>query len=303
MLDYKIDVFLRVAQLLSISRAARDLNISQPAVTTAVQKLEEHFGIKLFFRYSSGLELTPAGSRLFGHLKELKDRSTLAENEMMQLQRTAHGYLQLGASPTFGDYILPKLIGRFSTIYPQISYSLQIGNNLHIYKQLHEGRIELAFLVGKLPGKRLTASIIMEDELVLIVAPGHPWSRRGSISKAELPVQPLILRERGSGSRSDMEEALLELSLPLDKLTVIAEFQSLEAIKSAVESNLGAALISRRAITKELKLNTLVTVKIDGFAFHRDVHAVKIQDARLTEAASRLLELSLTLSKEAIEPV
>ena len=108
---------------------------------------------------------------------------------------------------------------------------MHIGNNDQIYAYLKEGRIELAFLVGALPGKRLAPRKVMEDELILVVSPRHPWSARGAVSGSELPALPLILRERGSGSRKDMEEAFAEMGLSPEELNVIADFNSFEAIK------------------------------------------------------------------------
>ncbi len=287
MLDYKTEIFIRTAMLLNISQAARELNISQPAVTAAIQKLEEQFGVKLFLRHPRGLKLTQAGTKLYQCLKELKDRSIQVENEMMRIQGEIHGCLRLGASPTVGDYILPRLLGQFSKLYPDIRYSLQIGNNQQVFKQLNEGNIELAFLAGNLPGKRLKAVRVFEDELALIVSRRHPWSSRLTIDKEELPGQPLILRERGSASRKDMENAFEEIGLLPETLSVVAEFHSLEAIKAAVESDLGIALISLWAIIKEQKLNHLHVVRIEGVQLVRGIHAVTLNESRLTEAAAR----------------
>ncbi len=291
MLDYRAEVFIHVARCLSISQAARDLYISQPAVTTAVQKLEEHYGVKLFLRKSWGLELTPAGALLYSHLKELKKVSTGLENEMMKLKGTLHGKLSIGAAPTFGDYTLPRLLGLFSESHPEISYSLHIGNNERVYTYLQEGRVELAFLVGALPGKRLNPGKVMEDELILVVSPHHPWSTRDAVSGNELQAQPLIMREKGSGSRKDMEEAFVEMGFSPEELNVIADFNSFEAIKQAVHANLGAALISRLAVKSELEQGLLSYVRIEGAKLTRDVYAATLPETRLTEAASRLLQL------------
>jgi LysR family transcriptional regulator, transcriptional activator of the cysJI operon len=292
MLDYKTEIFIRTAALLNISQAARELNVSQPAVTAAIQKLEEQYGVKLFLRHPRGLELTQAGAKLYQRLKELKDRSVQVENEMMQIQGEIHGYLRLGASPTVGDYILPRLLGQFCKLYPDIRYSLQIGNNQQVYKQLKEGNIELAFLAGNLPGKSLNALRVFEDEMILIVSSRHPWRSCLVIEKEELVNQPLILRERGSASRKDMEKAFDEIGLAQEKLFIVAEFYSLEAIKTAVESDLGIALISRWAILKEQKLKCLHAVKIKGVNLVRGIHAVTLNENRLTEAASRFLKFS-----------
>lgn len=298
MLDYKADIFIKVAQTKNISRAARELNISQPAVSAAVQKLEEQFGVKLFFRLPRGLELTPAGSLLLKHLRELKNRATEAESEMAAARGTVEGQLRLGACPTFGEYILPGLLGPFSRRHPRIGYSLAIGNNRQVYGLLKEGRVELAFLAGKPPVRKLATYKIMEDELILIVPPGHPWSTRRELEKKELPEQPLIMRERGSGSRKETEEALSEMGLPPEKLKVIAEFHSLEAIKGAVAAGLGAALISRWAVAREVQLKTLVPVRIKDGSLHREIHAAHLPEPPLTAAAARLLELCRNLAQE-----
>lgn len=302
MLDYKAGVFIHVARCLNISQAARDLYISQPAVTAAIQKLEEHYGVKLFLRKSWGLELTPAGVLLYSHLKELEKASTGLENEMMRLRGTLHGRLSIGAAPTFGIYALPGLLGLFSRSHPEISYSLTIGNNDRVYADLLEGKIELAFLVGTLPGKRLVSRKVMDDELILVVSPHHPWSARDAVKGSELPAQPLILREKGSGSRKDMEEAFAEIGLLPEELAVIADFNSFEAIKQAVTANLGAALISRLAVKKDLARGRLSSVRIEGAGLSRDIYAATLPEARLTEAASCFLQI-LYREKDPAHPV
>ncbi|HSW36669.1 MAG TPA: LysR substrate-binding domain-containing protein, partial [Candidatus Limnocylindrales bacterium] len=226
-----------------------------------------------------------------------KSYAVRVQNEMMQIQGKVHGCLRLGASPTVGDFILPRLLGQFSKLYPEISYSMQIGNNQQIYRQLKEGNIELAFLAGKMPGKQLDAISVVEDEQVLIVSQRHPWSSRFSIEKEELFGQPLILRERGSASRKDMEEAFHKVGLEQDKLLIVAEFYSLEAIKLAVESDLGVALISLWAIAKEQKLNILHAVKINGVELVREIRAVMLNENSLTEVASRFLHFTINTMK------
>ena len=291
MLDYSAEVFIHVARCLNITQAARDLYISQPAVTTAIQKLEEYYAVKLFLRKSWGLELTPAGVLLYRHLKELKKTSTSLENEMMKLKGTLHGKLSIGAAPTFGNYILPHLLGHFSKSHPEISYNLYIGNNTQVYASLKEGKIELAFLVGILPGKGLVSRKIMKDELVLVASPHHPWSARESINGNELLSQPLILREKGSSSRKDMEEAFAEMGLSSEELIVIADFNSFEAIKQSVQANLGVALISRWAVKDELEQGQLNCIRIKGINLTRDIYAATMPKARLTEPASRFLQI------------
>jgi DNA-binding transcriptional LysR family regulator len=291
-LDYRAEVFIQVAQCLNITRASQDLYISQPAVTAAIQKLEEHYAVKLFLRKPAGLELTPAGVMLYRHLSKLKEASTKLNNEMMKLKGTVHGRLSIGAAPTFGNYILPRLLGFFSKSYPKISYNLLVGNNAQIYSYLREGRIELAFLVGTLPGKELAATKIMKDRLILVVSPRHPWSARETVSSSELLTQPLILREKRSSSRRDMEEAFAEMGLSPGELSAIADFNSFEAIKSAVHADLGAALISRWAVKRELEQGWLSPVKIEGVDLTRDIYAATLPGAGLTEAASRLLRIA-----------
>lgn len=302
MLDYKANFFLQAARTLNISQTARDLHISQPAVTAAIQKLEEQVGVKLFYRYSRGLRLTPAGSSLYQRLQELKTFSVQVENEMMLLRQDVHGHLNLGASSTIGEYILPGLLERFHSRFPQIRFSLRVGNNQRIYKDLWEGKIELGFLAGNVPGKRFEVKKIMDDEMVFIASPRHPWGGCMNIEAGKLLLQPLIVREQGSGSRRDMEAALSDLGLVSDKLNVIAEFNSLEAIKSAVEAGLGLALISRWAISKELQLKTLSAYKIMGATLTRNIYMAVLKEAELTESASRFFrtipELVTTLRPE-----
>jgi DNA-binding transcriptional LysR family regulator len=284
-----------VARCLSISQAARDLYITQPSVTAAIQKLEEHYSVRLFHRKSRGLELTAAGNLLYHHLRELKDKAVHLDNDMMGLKSETHGRLLIGSSPTFGDYILPHLLGKFNEKYPGITYKLHSGVNRQIYSRLQEGRIEVAFMVGSLPGKRLKAHKILEDEMVLIIPPQHELSRKSVITGKEIKTLPLIMREPGSGSRKDMDEALNSLGIDPVKLNVVAEFESPEAIKSAVESNLGVALMSRWAVTKEVQLKTISILNLDGFKISRDIYVASLSDIQLTSTASRLIDMAVNL--------
>jgi DNA-binding transcriptional LysR family regulator len=302
MIDHRAEIFIHVARCLSISQAARDLYITQPSVTAAIQKLEEHYSVRLFHRNARGLELTAAGNLLYYHLRELKDKAVHLDNEMMDIKNEAHGRLLIGSSPTFGDYILPHLLGKFNEKYPGVTYKLHSGVNRQIYSRLQEGRIEVAFIVGSLPGKRIKAYKILEDEMVLILSPQHKYSKKKVITGEEIASLPLILREPGSGSRKDMEEALYSLGIDPAGLNIVAEFESPEAIKSAVESNLGVALMSRWAVAKEVQLDAISILNLDGVTIRRDIYVASLPEIQLTLTASRLIDMAVKLDSLISKP-
>lgn len=297
MLDYKADIFLHVARSLNITQTARELNFSQPAITIAIQKLEDYYRVNLFYRHKRGLKLTQAGEILFNHLQNLKDLSIRTENAMMNVQGIMHGHLEIGSSPSFGDYILPRLIGIFGESQPHITYNLRIGTNRKIYQMLREKTVEIAFFAGTPPSLKLNTQVMMEDELILIVGRKHHFRERTIIEKNELLGLSLIQRERGSESRRFVDSVVKKLGLDLKKLCINAEFTSLEAIKNAVEANLGAAMVSRCTCEKEIELKTLFPLRISGAAMKRNIYLATLDGFQLTNAAVRFLNYCSGINK------
>jgi len=213
-----------------------------------------------------------------------------AQQALDQFQGRMSGELVIGGSTIPGEYVMPTLIGRFKGKYPDISVSLLIGDSRQVSEWVEEGRVEVA-LVGARPGSRaLESRELMPDELVLVVPAGHPWATRKSVSVDELRREPMVMRERGSGSREAIEHVLEEAGLSLASFRLAGEMGSTQAIKQAVRAGVGIALISRRAVEDECRAGLVACVKVKDLRVARSFHLVTHKDRTRSPLAQAFLD-------------
>ncbi|MGI9862010.1 selenium metabolism-associated LysR family transcriptional regulator [Moorella naiadis] len=274
MLDTQLLVFKAVADQKSFSRAARVLHLTQPAISLHIHHLEEYFGTRLLDRNNRQVTLTEAGRVLYQYSLELSRIYDEARKALADISGTVKGRLVVGATLTLGEYFLPRVTGQFKRQYPEVDITLQIANTTEIMRRVLEGAVDLGFIEGQAAHPNLIQKDLSQDELVLIIPPGHPWSGRAEIKPEELKKEPLILREEGSGTRQVAEAGLKKAGLEPSMLNIIMELGSTQAIKEAVEAGLGIAIISRLAIKKESRHNLLQVVKLRGADFHRTFHII-----------------------------
>jgi DNA-binding transcriptional LysR family regulator len=181
------------------------------------------------------------------------------------------GQLALGASTTIAQYVLPRLLGEFRREYPRVHPTLISGNTEHIVEAVEKQKIALGFIEGPARSRDIKTEPFLEDELVLIASTAHELAERKSVSCAELATIPLLMRERGSGTRHVIEMALKRQGVKRSSLQVVMELDSTEAIKSAVEAGLGIGFVSRWAIAKDLRLDTsFKIVEVEGLRIRRE---------------------------------
>jgi len=227
----RLEIFLKVAELGSFSRAADALFLTQPTVSEHVRALEDELGVQLLDRLGRGTTPTRAGTLLLGYARRLLALSREARQAIEQFQGRVSGELVLGGSNIPGEYVLPALIGAFRLKYPDVSLSLRIGASRDVQEWVEQGHVEIG-VVGAVPSSRaLESRRLMDDDLVLAVPPEHPWVSRKTVSVDDVKGEPLILRERGSGSRETLENALKALGTGLEAFHVVGEIASTQAVK------------------------------------------------------------------------
>jgi DNA-binding transcriptional LysR family regulator len=279
--DFRLKVFRTVAERLSFTQAAESLYLTQPAVTLQIKALEEEVGARLFDRGGGHVELTPAGQLLLKHAVKIGDLYAEATREIDGLRKEQKGELTIGASTTIAQYILPRIVGEFIRTNPMVNINMLGANTAGVVRELLAGRIALGLIEGPAARTDVKVEQFIEDEIVPIIAHEHPWANAAEpIVATDLLVIPLILRERGSGTRRVVEDALKEIGLKLRSLNVAMELDSTEAVKSAVEAGLGIGFVSQWALTKERKLATLATVKIQDLRIHRSLQFLYRQGPR-----------------------
>jgi DNA-binding transcriptional LysR family regulator len=214
----------------------------------------------------------------------LIDEARMAMDELKGLQR---GRLLLGATSTPGTYLLPALLGRFKEQYPHIQIVLRVRETRRIQEMLLQHELHLAVIGGKVGFPDLESTPWLADELVLVVAPAHRFGALPSVRVADLAGQPFILRERGSGNREAVDEALHRAGV---HVTPVFELEGAEMVKQAVAANLGISILSRCAVELEVAADRLRVVPIEGLSIERAIWILRRRDQRLPRVAQAFLD-------------
>ena len=282
MSDRRLQVFHTVARLLSFTKAADTLHMTQPAVTFQVRQLEEQFNTRLFDRTHSKVRLTEAGKKGFAYAEKITSLSNEMELEIKSLSEDISGNLIIGGSTTIAQYILPSLLQGFKKKYPELNIIIREANTDGIVSMIESSVIDLGIVEAPVKAQDLEVEIFMSDELVLIHNPENNFSKKESVSPDELRDLPFILREEGSGTRAVIAEYLKKQGIGEGELEVSMELGNSESIKGAVEANIGVSILSKSTIQKELVLKTLLCKELSpkisrNFYFVRRRHKFKLK--------------------------
>lgn len=260
----QLRIFIAVAEHQHFTRAAELLYITQPAVSAAIQSLEEEYGVKLFHRIGRHIEITEAGKLLQSEAQEILDRVVLTERGLKELNNLQRGELKLGSSLTVGNYWLPDKISEFKRQHPGISVNCTLANTDEICAGTATGLFDLGLIEAEVkPSLKnvLEQEIVGRDRLQIVVGKSHPWFERTEIFLSEIPTTGWVMREAGSGTQQSFEQALQKWGFNASELNIIIVLSSGEMVKAVIESGVGAAAISELMIKKELQLGTLRRVK------------------------------------------
>ncbi|MGB5474145.1 MAG: selenium metabolism-associated LysR family transcriptional regulator [Gammaproteobacteria bacterium] len=263
MADRRLQVFHTVARLLSFTKAAESLHMTQPAVTFQVRQLEEYFNTRLFDRTHNRISLTAAGERVYEYAAQIFDLYAKMDNAVRDMTGEISGVLIIGASTTIAEYMLPALLGDFKKKYPDVNVHLKVSNSDGIVHMVENNDIDLGVVEAPVVNKNLVVENCRNDRLVAIVPPQHALSDKRKVSLQDLQNQAFIAREEGSGTREVIEEYIAEAGLKATDLNIAMELGSPEAIKGAVEAGMGVSIVSEVTIHKELQLGTLVALELD----------------------------------------
>lgn len=270
----RLEVFAKVAELGSFSRAAEALFLTQPTISEHVRALEVEVGLPLLDRLGRGATPTPAGRMMLDYAHRMLKLAEEARQAIDRFQGRMSGTLTVGASTIPGEYVLPGLLGQFKAKYPDITMSLRVSASREVSEWVDEGRVEIG-VVGARPALRsLAARELMNDELVVVVPAGHAWASRRAIGLADVKSEPLVVREPGSGSREALERALHEAGTDLDAFRVAGEIGSTQAVKQLVRAGAGVTIISRRAVEDECRAGLVVCVKVRDLKIARSFYLV-----------------------------
>lgn len=303
-MDYeRLKTFIAVAEKKSFSEAAKILYVTQPTISAQIKGLEEEVGTKLFERTTKKVEMTQSAAILLKYAKKIIHLSDSAQKEILKFEDCMYGDLKIGCSFTIGEYVLPEFLKLFKGDYPLIQMSVDITNSNNIVSNIKDQFIDVGLIETPIDDDQIVVEPFMEDQLILIAAPGYFPDNEITISAGRLKDIPLIVREKGSGTRAVVNQYLRQTGITEDDLNLVMELGSTEAVKSTVSARLGVSIISKSAIKKELKLKLLKAYPIKDLSFYRHFYIACRKDVVLkqtTELFMGQLKNSMVKSEKGV---
>ncbi|HQT02950.1 MAG: LysR family transcriptional regulator [Thiotrichales bacterium 32-46-8] len=297
MADRRLQVFHTVARVMSFTKAAEILHMTQPAVTFQIKQLEDAFNTRLFDRTHNKITLTEAGRVVYDYAEQILESYAKMANDVKDLTGDITGALVIGASTTIAEYLLPRLLGVFKKQFPDVTLRLQVGNTDAIVSMVENNLLDLGIVEAPVYNKNLEVITCRLDELVVIVPPDHPLAAFDTIRPEQLTQYPFILREEGSGSRAVIDEYMRNAGMNFIDFDIVMELGSPESVKMAVESEVGVAITSRTTLSKEIKLGTLKAIPLNP-PLMRPFSHVRQRHKFRHRAVGQLLEFAEQYCKE-----
>ena len=283
-------VFVEVARTGSFSIAARNLGLTQPAVSSQIRSLEKEFGSILIDRSKGHSQLTEAGRSLLKHARAILEKEEELRLVMDSKRHEVGGPLAVAASNIPGEYILPGLLARFRALHPLAEPTLSIGDSGGVLESVRSGEVDVGCVGFGEDDERLSYGLLCEDRLVLIAPPGHPLARKRSLKLGDLEGETFLWREEGSGTGLHMRRILGDLGL--DKgYDASMRLGGTMAVIQAVAAGAGLSVTSLWAAEAYIRLGRLALLEFKGFDHRREFHHVRLKRRPTTRAASALLEL------------
>ena len=294
----QLEIFCKVVELGSFSKAAEAVYLAQASVSERIANLEKMVGVKLLDRLGREVVPTRAGELLYKHAVLLLDMKRTARMEMEGFLGVKQGEVFMGGSTIPGEYILPRVIGRFNEKYPSISVVLSIADTREIESRVLEGTLELGVIGSKGSHKSLRYQELWKDELVVAIPAKHRWARKKVVSLAELFEEPFIMRALGSGTLKSMENSLRDPeSNAAGSLHVVARFGSSTAVKEGIKGGLGVSILSARAIDTELKTGILKALRVKGLPMHRSFYLARDRRRIASPLCQAMIDFLLATSE------
>lgn len=282
-----LDLYASVVELGSLGRAAKVHGIAQPSASSRIRNLERQLGVTLLERSPSGSVPTSEGIVVSGWTDAILRAAHELEAGLDALKAERVGRLRIAASYTIAEYLLPGWLGRFLREHPGDMISLDVENSTAVLEQVARGEADLGFIETPLPTPSMAEVVVAHDQLIAVVPPNHPWAKGEPISLADLAATPLVVREKGSGTREAFEEVLRNAGLGMP--ASVLELGSTSAVRSAVLTGNSPTVISQLAVANELSDGQLVEVVVDGMEIRRRLRAVWPAGKALPKLAHALI--------------
>jgi DNA-binding transcriptional LysR family regulator len=289
--NFKLKVFRVVADTLNFRRAADELHLTQPAITAQVKSLEECLGIALFDRIGRDIKLTPAGNTLLPYVRQIEAITNDAIAALAPFGGQEGVELSIGASHTIAVYLLPKLLSHLVTEWPKLRIHIMGGSTNEILRALTTHQISMGLIEAPAFRPDLNIEVFGEDELALIVQPGHRWAEKSVLRAAELVQEPILLREMGSGMRRFVEDYLERNGVLRQQLRTCIDMNSTEGILAAVEAGLGVGFVPFAAVDKALTTGSIKAIPLANGPIRRKLSIALLNGPEPKGPVRQLVEL------------
>ena len=290
----QLQCFSAVATNLSYTKAAKELHLTQPAVSMQIRQLEQQAGLALTEQFGKQVHLTEAGQEVFRYARSILQQVDELDTILDRLKGLSGGRLRIAAISS-ANYFAPRLLGTFYERFPDVSVSMDVTNQTAVLQRVVDNEVDMA-IMGQPPKESQVEAIpFMDNPLVIVAPPGHRLAKRKRIPLKELEKEVFLIRESGSGTRGAMERFFRQNKL---KLKTGMGMGSLSSIKQGVQANLGLGLLPRGAVRVEMDLGKLVELKVKGLPIQRHWDVVLHKGKRLSVAAEEFRSL---LINEAVD--
>ncbi|MBZ0155334.1 MAG: LysR family transcriptional regulator [Alphaproteobacteria bacterium] len=285
---HQLKIFATVFKNRSFSKASGELHLTQPTVSDHIKSLEEEFGCTLFDRLGRTIIPTKEAEILYSHSLEILEKSESIRDAIRQLKQEDSGELVIGASTIPGTYLMPRIISAFRKEHPSVTFKISISDSKEVVEKILNQELLLGVTGSKLHAGQAQYEPFMEDELIAISSPSFVRSK--TVSFRELFSLPMVLREEGSGTRTEVDKIAEANGINLDTIETAGVFGSTDAVKQAVKAELGIAILSRLAVADELKMGILREIKITDVQMRRKFYIVKHKRRSLPHAYRVFIE-------------
>lgn len=289
MLDTQLQIFKTIVEKGTFSLAARELHMTQSSVSQQIQYLENYYGVKLFDRMYHKIMLTQAGKELYPYTIELERLYQESAKTMQTLKSDITGQLKIGCSMTVGEYFMPDILVNFCRMYPQVEASMDISNSEQITAMVIDGSVSLGFIEGRYePMDMLVHKQFAGDQLIIVASNDYPMPV-GVRSLADLSGERWVLREKDSGTRRIFEEYASKHEVDPNKLNVVLEMGSTQAVKAGVKAGMGIAAISRLTVEQEIRRGELKVIPLKEGVIERKYTMVYHKERFQTRAVEMFI--------------
>jgi DNA-binding transcriptional LysR family regulator len=282
---WQLEVFCKVVELGSFSKAGQAIHLSQPTVSSHIKDIESYFGTQLIDRLAKKAVPTKAGELLYDYATRLIRLRKEAEVAMADFMGKKRGSIQVGGSTIPGVYLLPPAMAAFAKDFPEVKLSLTIESTATIIEAVVDGQVELGVVGAKSSAKNLQQHKLLDDEMRLIVPATHPWAKFADVALGRLKTEPFLLREAGSGTRKSLQLSLQKVGFDIGELTVCAEMGSTEAIRQGIKYGAGVSILSPVAVEAELETGALAALTIRGVDLKRSFYLTWPKERTLSPLA------------------